>query len=266
MTNSEPSPVFIVGAPRSGTSLLRSILDAHPNVCCPTWETGVFDRLGSIVNGDVNVVMKREKEHFPLTRADLIAWCRRSVDDLMAMLTARVGKPRWGEKTPAHVFHMGLIHEVYPKAQFIHIIRDGRDAVRSLQNMSWAPREIRWSCRRWADSVRAGREAGHNLPAAQYREVRYEDLTAEPESTLRSLCEYLNEPFAPSMLEYHQPQNNSWGVAAAPIECNRKSNHRELSFLESMIFRRISGPMLRELGYKSMLAAACSPIAISLVL
>ena len=79
---------------------------------------------------------------------------RRSTEDLISLFVSKAGKPRWAEKTPAHVFHMDLIHEVFPRAQFIHMIRNGRDVVRSLQNMAFAPREIRWSSRRWVHMAR----------------------------------------------------------------------------------------------------------------
>ncbi len=123
---------------------MRSILDAHPNIFCPHWETGVFVYLDMIVNRDVKKILEKEK-NFPLGRQDLIAWVRHCTENLIERFATEVEKPRWAEKTPAHVFHMDLIHEAFPRAQFIHMIRNGRDVVRSLQNMAFAPRKIRWS-------------------------------------------------------------------------------------------------------------------------
>jgi hypothetical protein len=248
LTNSSPSPIFVVGAPRSGTTLLRSMLDAHPNICCPTWETGVFEKFAMVVNGDFTE-RRTDIPNLPIERDDLLAWCRQSADDLMSRLISASGKPRWAEKTPAHVFCIDLIHEIYPNAQFIHIVRNGRDVVRSLQSMPWAPREIRWSCHRWVASVAAGRDAGRRLPKELYTEVRYEDLTREPESTIRQLCDYLGEPFEPRMLAFHDPANNSWGVASEPIKPRPVNKHRDLSLMERVVFAHMSKATMHELGY-----------------
>jgi hypothetical protein len=243
------NPVFVVGAPRSGTTLLRSMIDAHPSICCPTWETGLFEKFAMVLEGDVQYHFAKDPA-LAVSRADLLGWCRRSADDLMRQLTQRSGKSRWAEKTPAHVFHLDLIQEVYPEAQFVHIVRNGREVVRSLQSMPWAPRQIRWSCRRWVESVQAGREAGRRLPSGRYIELRYEDLTKNPEATVRSLCEFLGEPFEPQMLAFHEPTNNSWGVASRPLDSKPVNKHRELSLFERFVFARLGTPLLRELGYR----------------
>ena len=146
------------------------------------------------------VARGKEANFANFERKQLVDWMHRAVDDLMTTLTAGSGKPRWGEKTPAHVYQMDLIHEVYPKAQFVHILRNGRDVVRSLQNVEWSPREIRWSVNRWKSSIEAGRSFGSQFPEGLYTEVRFEELTNNPESSARSLCEFLNEPFVPEML------------------------------------------------------------------
>jgi hypothetical protein len=241
-------PIFIVGSPRSGTTLMRSIVDAHPNICCPPWETGLLVHLDRVVNGDVKALLEKDKS-FPVGRADLIAWARRSTEDLIALFAAKTGKPRWAEKTPAHVFHIDLIHEVFPRAQFVHMIRNGRDVVRSLQNMAFAPRAIRWSSRRWVDSVKAGRALGQKLPADQYCEVRYEDLIREPRPLVERLCGFLGEPFAPQMLEFHKPENNSWGKQDKPLQDKPVNKYRELGFVERAIFSWVASPLLKELNY-----------------
>jgi hypothetical protein len=243
-------PIFIVGSPRSGTTLMRSIVDAHPNVFCPSWETGLFVHLGAMLDGDLRTVMKKEKDNFPLSRSELVEWARKAAEDLMGRFGARSGKPRWAEKTPAHVHHIGLIHEVFPEAQLVHMIRCGYDVVKSLQNMAWAPRRIRWSTHTWVASVRAGREAGARLPAGQYTEVRYEELVAEPERVLRGLCDFLGEPFAPQMLEFHDPEKNSWKAALQPLQNKPVHDYRELTLGQRLLFAWSAGGLMRELGYR----------------
>lgn len=242
------NPIFIVGAPRSGTTLLRSILDSHPSICCPIWETGFFVRFHSIVDGDVKELI-RDNPDFPLTREGLMDWGRQSFCDLMNRLTAKSHKPRRGEKTPAHVLHIGMIHEMFPKAQFVHIIRAGTDVVRSLRNKSWAPRNTKHCISLWVDSIRSGREQAKNLPAGAYLEIRYESLTTQPEKTIQDLCQFLGEDFDSKMLDFHKPENNSWGIAKAPIQSSPLHNYRKLNLLESWLFRSRASALMRELGY-----------------
>lgn len=242
------NPIFIVGAPRSGTTLLRSMIDAHPNLCCPTWETGLFERFTAIMDGDIQWHFKNDSA-LAVDRSALLDWMRRSCDDLMKQLTAPTGKPRWAEKTPAHVFHIDLIHEMYPQVQFIHILRNGRDVVRSLQSMQWAPRDIRWSCRRWVDSVQAARRAAQELPADRFLELRYEDLIGDSGAAIKRLCEFLHEPVADQMLAFDKPANNSWGIEQQPLSRSPVNRHRQLNFVERRVFSRLASPLLTELGY-----------------
>lgn len=241
------NPVFIVGAPRSGTTLLRSMIDAHPNICCPPWETGLFVHLGKIVNGDLTKVLKKEPA-FPISRTDILAWVRDAADELMGQFLIRSRKTRWAEKTPTHVDHMDLISEVYPQCQFIHIIRNGRDVIRSLQNMPWAPRQIRWSADRWIQSVKNGRKFGESCPG-RYFEIRYEQLVEDPQGILVAACKFLREPFSTQMLSFGDPENNSFGVAREPLTKTQKNAHRDLTLYERIIVRLRAGQLLRDLGY-----------------
>lgn len=230
--------------------MLRSMIDAHPNICCPTWETGLIEKFAAIMEGDIQWHFKNDPA-LAINRAGLVQWMRHSCDELMQQLTAPTGKTRWAEKTPAHVFHIDLIHEIYPQVQFIHILRNGNDVVRSLQSMSWAPRQIHWSCTRWVESVRAARHAAQKLPADQYLEVRYEDLVRDSQGAVKRLCEFLREPMADQMLAFDRPANNSWGIEQQPLSRGPVNHHRQLNFRERFVFSRLATPLLIELGYAS---------------
>jgi len=255
MTNSSAAsalptaPIFVVGSPRSGTTLMKSILDAHPRIFCPTWETGLFVSFEAQLNGDLRKLMN-EGDPFPLDRAAMCQWARDSVELLFERLRKHSGKPRWAEKTPAHVLSMDLIAEVYPEAQFIHIIRNGYEVVRSLQNMPWAPRRIKWSIARWMDSVRAGRQSGAKLAPGHYHELRYEDLTKQPEPVVRAICDFLGEEFDSQMLDFHKPRNNSWSAEFKPIQDRPVNKYQELGWLERRIFEHRAKPLMKELSYR----------------
>lgn len=208
----------------------------------------MFEKFEMVMKGDINLHYEKDLA-MPLKRQDLVEWCKTSFDDLMRRLTFATGKHRWAEKTPAHVFHMQLIHEVYPNVRFIHIIRNGKDVVRSLQRMKWAPRKIKWSCTRWVESVLAGRSAATVLPIESYAEVRYEDLIAEPEREVRNICSFINEQYFPQMLAFHEAANNSWGIQSHPIETKPVNTYPELSLFERWVFTLIGGRLQRELNY-----------------
>jgi len=212
----------------------------------------MFVAFDAMLNGDFHRVFEQRAD-FPLKRADLVDWARRSADDLFCRFSERCGKRRWAEKTPAHVYHIRLINEVFPRAQFIHSRRNGYGVVRSLRSMSWAPRRklrrIRWSARTWTESVRAGQAAGKELASDRYLELRYEALLSDTEPVLRGVCEFLREPFAPEMLQFHKPENNTWHVCLKPLEREPAARHPELDWVEAAVFNWMARPMMRELGY-----------------
>lgn len=242
-------PVFILGSPRSGTSIMSQTINAHPSIFVPLWETGLFEMFDTMLKGHLAWILKEHKAGFPLELDELKQWIRESIESLILRFAQKCGKSRWGEKTPAHVFHMKLMADLFPRAQFIHMIRNGQDVVKSLQNMWWAPQRIRWSIQRWIDSVEIGRAFGKTLPSDQYREVRYEDFMADPEGTLRGLCDFLGEPFAPQMLQSHEPANNSWNYSLPPLQKGAIHNHKRLSLFNRMLFAYYAKPLMKQLGY-----------------
>ena len=172
----------------------------------------------------------------------------------------REGKPRWGDKTPANVLHLELLARLFPRAVFIHVIRDGREVAASLADQESASDWLAGKAYYWRDCVTAGRRAGRSLDGARYCEVRLEDLVADPESTLRRLCAAIGESYTPRLLEYgaRPGEREVWTPA-------RRRSHRHLvkpptaglrdwkagvSPDEQDEVTRICLPLLRELGYE----------------
>ena len=242
-----PSPVFIVGSPRSGTTLMRSLLDSHPDIFCPPCETFLFNTLNATFRGHI---WKDHYEQLPFSRKALLQWFRNFIDELFANLSIRANKRRWAEKTPSHVLFMDFIDEIFPDAQFVHMIRNGYHVVKSLKNIDWAPNDVRINAREWIRHVEAGRKHGRKLTPKRYIEIRFEDLVDNPEEPLKKLCDFLDEKYDPRMLEFHLPANNSWGIELRPLQKkNDIGNHKELNFLEKWRFRKLAGPLMTELGY-----------------
>jgi hypothetical protein len=119
--------------------------------------------------------------------------------------SGRSGKPRWGDKTPEYVREIDRLHAVFPKAQFIHIIRDARDVCSSLElNQFRGSGSFRHNARYWADYVSAGIEAGRDLPSNLYTEIAYEDLVLRLEHTLRRVCQFLGVDYESNMLNFYK--------------------------------------------------------------
>ncbi|MGB2850352.1 MAG: sulfotransferase [Solirubrobacterales bacterium] len=213
-----PAP-FIVGVNRSGTTLLRLMLDSHPGLTIPpeTHFVPEMIRLARRENMtrkrllraatdhprwgdfglDEDVLLARLQEVKPLNPADAI----RVFYDLYA---EKEGKPRWGDKTPRYMRAMPRIERALPEARFIHLIRDGRDvalsqAERAIDGEVPSITEV---AERWRRRIETARV--HSADLNNYLEIRYEDLVGNPEGTLRRICEFLELPYDAEMLDFHQ--------------------------------------------------------------
>ena len=214
-----PMP-FIIGAPRSGTTLLRFMLDAHSQLAIPP-ETGFFSRADTLSRNGADLdAFLHQITHFP---EHLPAWSDYGIDSdnlrtelerlkpftvaggfraFYRMYATRFDKNRWGDKTPLHSRHVETIRHTLPEARFIHILRDGRDAALSLREMWFSPgREIETQAKHWRDWVVVARDAGAGHP--DYLEVRYEELIADPAAVLQRICAFIDLPYENKMLSYH---------------------------------------------------------------
>jgi len=253
------------GCARSGTTLLRVILDAHPHIACGA-ETSLLigsflpDRLAERFDVPVSEVWRLRAE-----TQDHVQLAEQFFSDY----AARRGKRRWAEKTPQNVRHIGFLFRHFPASKFIHVIRDGRDVVCSLRthpryrmvNGVKTPTNI---CRplapcvhEWLRDTAAGMR-WRGCP--NYTEVRYEDLLAEPEGTLRRLCEFIGEPWDPRMLEYHHLDKDASSRnvvhfitsarAVEPLTAQAVQRWRtDLNPDEQQLVHQLAGARLLELGY-----------------
>jgi len=212
---------IIVGSPRSGTTLLRFMLDSHPNLAIPP-ETG-FLCLGADLGGSGETLRKEffsaiinfpeESPNWPdfeiperLFWLSLTAINPFNISDgyraFYRLYAGRFGKPRWGDKTPLYCKNLDAIRNALPEARFVHLIRDGRDAALSLRGMWFSPGpEMETQAAYWRECVLAARRAGANR--RDYIEVRYEDLILRTRETLRSLCMFIDLDYDDAMLSYY---------------------------------------------------------------
>lgn len=128
----------------------------------------------------------------------------------------RHGKVRWGDKRPAYALHVEEILRLFPDAQFVHLVRDGRDCVASLLGMPWWHRGFHEAVATWAQVMDVTRRHAGRLGPDSWHELRFEDLVSDPEPRLRELCGYLGEECAPEMAEPHRlartavPARKTW--------------------------------------------------------
>ena len=168
------------------------------------------------------------------------------------------GKALWGDKTPQHVQYMLVLDRLFPGSRFIHVVRDGRDVALSLLSRAWGPRHISLAGHYWSWLVLSGMVSGAVLGRRRYREVRYEDLVASPQTALEGLCQWMGLPYSPAMLLYHQTaaaREYARGGPAAerlarPIEVSRLQRWKAgLSTRQVRTLIGQAGGLLAYMGY-----------------
>lgn len=224
----EPGPPapFVVGVARSGTTLLRMMLDAHPALAIPP-ETHFVprtidmmrrpaagasdgrDAAARLERAVAEIVRRAQWPDLGIPAAELAAVADSApratagqlVRAVFLIYARRAGKPRWGDKTPPYLERMADIHAELPEARFVHVVRDGRDVALSAIPLWFGPTDVVDAARQWSSRIAAAREQARDLP---YLELRYEDLVRDPAGELRRLCAFLDLRWDATMLDYHE--------------------------------------------------------------
>ncbi|RKS72150.1 sulfotransferase family protein [Actinomadura pelletieri DSM 43383] len=230
-------PIFVLGCPRSGTTLLQQMLHSHRRVAFPSetrfvhtsyevrhtfgdlereanrralaeWIVHGKDTKFRVLGLDADETIE-EIVHGPPTLGSALAIIFRGY-------ARRHGKPRWGDKRPSYFRRVTMLRRLFPDAQFVHLVRDGRDAVSSLVRMPWFHGDIYAAALTWREAIDTGRALASRLGPRTFYELRYEDLVAEPEDELVKLCAFLGEDYDPEMTRAYEharrtvPSTRKW--------------------------------------------------------
>ena len=259
--DSEPEFVFIGGAGRSGTTLFRAMLGAHPGVHCgpelklvPTICT-LREQWQRTMGPDLAAAGVGEEVLDNAVRA--------FVSQLL--LGSSPAGMRVAEKTPHNLLHMAMLGRLYPRARFVHILRDGRAVAASLVRQRWvdpATGEPIWYCkdlegasRYWVEVVASVRQQAAQVPG-RYMELRYEDLVQEPRSTMRQVLAFLGEPWSERVLRHQESdvvlseREASSDAVKAPVNLRALNRWRgQLSDVELRQMDARADALLERLGY-----------------
>jgi hypothetical protein len=244
--------VFLVGARRSGTNWLDRILAVHPEVLDVPSETHLFSHgiapLAERFHEGAASSTKTGRTYFP--EAEFLDAARDLCDRVFLGLGRALdpGARLIVERTPLHVAHLALIGAVYPDAAFVHIVRDGRDVARSLRSQPWGPATIEEAAAEWRDAVRAARTDGPTL--SRYREVRYEDLLADPAGQASGLFEWLGLGVDDDVLKAVLDEAGvSYNTDPASPSIGTGKWRTSLSPADLVAVDAVAGDLLAELGY-----------------
>lgn len=144
--------------------------------------------------------LKIDKDEYVQESADGPGSLGSVIGTAFRMYADRFGKARWGDKRPSYVKQVDLLLRLFPDAQFVHLIRDGRDCVSSLKEMPWYTLDSFHAVSTWAEAMDAGAKLRKSMPEDSYYELRYEDLTEDPTTEMKKLCHFLEEDFDQAML------------------------------------------------------------------
>lgn len=288
-------PIFIVGAPRSGTTLLQFRLRNHPRISMPTGESHFFIPLyrNRVSFGDLSrlenvravleAMYKQSREFLdtdlhglkfdPDTlSSELHTEGRHSLPAIISGLFEKnasgEGKVRWGDKTPYYVMHIPKLLEWWPNAQIIHLIRDGRDVALSLfgRRHDFGVYNAYSAAKYWQQYVERGHELGNTLSPEQYFEMRYEDLLTNPEETMQKVCAFLAEEYSSNLFNIQSVSVENAGktpLVYQPIKAENAGKWRtKMTSRQIRVFESAAGDTLLHFGYE--LATSDRPLPLSL--
>jgi Sulfotransferase family len=279
-----PAPVIVLGVGRSGTTLLRVMLDRSSQIAIPyesffvtplAHRHGRRPRLDDFVDDLGRFYQLYEwgispEDVRPRLREGMTTG--EAISAVFEVYAEHEGKPRWGDKTPLYMQHLPLLERLFPDAIWVHLVRDGRDAALSFLELpegfsgkTWAlPRTTAQFAARWRAEILAARRLGRHV-GNRYLELRYEDFVEEPEHWLRRVCEHASLTWEPAMLEHTDtPKVSSMpehrNIAQPPTPGLRDWRH-QMSREDAIAFEEVAADALRSSGYELLEPDARYPTA-----
>jgi hypothetical protein len=287
MERSRDPFVYVVGCPRSGTTVVQRMLDAHPDLAVSRsthWVTlPLRDATWSLPDGRMTPERAEQVvafRRFPKMDVDPDAVRRLAATDppptyedfvrgVYALFARGRGTSLAGDKTPAYVRWIPALAEWFPTVRFVHVVRDGRDVCMSLVDPknekkraqlaafpTWVDDPVATAALRWEWDVRLGREGGADVGADRYLELRYEALVEDPDAGCRTLCDFLGLEVRPEMVRFHEGRSrpgegrdakHSW----SPVTRGLRDWRRDMDPGDRARIEAVAGDLLDELGYPS---------------
>jgi hypothetical protein len=266
-------PIFIGGCPRSGTTLLGTVLGAHPE-CCPVPESQFKVEALSGLPRDAGPELAWRALRTALRSTRFHSWksAREQldrdggpagsypelIDRLVTAYVVNAGKREaatWIDGTPSNKNFLPTLLQLFPDARAIHIVRDGRAVANSVMRRDWGPNTVITAAYWWLGHLSHGLAAEQSLPSSRITRVHYEALVRRPEDTLVGLCRWLDLEYSDRMLDSRfytvEPRTATFNplTRSAPREDRADAWRRSLSPRQIEIFEAESKEMLAYLGY-----------------
>lgn len=274
------SSFFILSNPRSGSSLLRLMLNSHPHICVPP-ECGFVQWLyaKNIKSVDAFVAALSQCKKIETWNLDMEALTRHlralqpgsyadMCESVYRFYAADKDLKIWGDKNNYYIHHIDILEAVFPSTKYVHLVRDGRDVACSYKNVMkmrvnsiYAPRldtDLDKIAKEWTRNVLTVQSHLDRAADDRHITLRYEDLVRDPAGTLRSLCAFLRVDYRKEMLNYYSEDNHDepaalmeWKLKTKqPVdESSSKRFVTELSAQEIQEFNRTAGDALCRFGY-----------------
>jgi hypothetical protein len=280
------SPIMIVGCGRSGNTLLRSMLVRGGEIAIPPesyvwpavargfsqwrfsdWEAvtshvvDAFEASEFRIAGSSLALIKAKAVALPEERRSL-ASILNLIYETYCDLNGYSGR-RWGDKTPFNILDISVLQDIFPAAQYVHIVRDPRavslSIVKAAQN---APgireRSFDHAAKRWVRSVRNAEALGRRVGNKRCYQLRYEDLVRAPESELLKLCTFLGQTYSSAMLSFYEgtsalgdvPTQSHHARVQQPLDASRSESWRdEISPADCAAVDAITSKYRERFGY-----------------
>lgn len=266
MNNNYP-PTFIVGCGRSGTTLLRAMLNSHSKTAIPPESLFIADYLRAEDNVDLNLIKKmilKEEElrnwgiNIDIEDLENTNSVKEIIEKLHNIYLIQKNKQYWIQKTPRFVRYYELLKRTYTNSRFIVVIRDPRAVVNSLKKSEVHRSNAYFGAKRWKNDVVKGVELKQKY-VDDVLEVKYEDLVRTPKDSLERICDFLDIKFEEQMLHYYKKTHFDFGGYHQKIHKNihkpldkdridawkTELNNKEINLIED-----ITGDLARKFGYK----------------